>query len=148
MKITSRFTIAVHTLLCIAFFNPKYKVTSSFIASSVQVNPVIIRRILGQLKEAHLVAVEAGIGGASLLKPLEEITLQDVFNAVECTGDSFFHFHENPNPACPIGHVIHDVLDPQLTSIQTAMEKQMQSITLASLMASAQAQIQKNSEHS
>lgn len=130
------------------FFNPEYKVTSSFIASSVQVNPVIIRRILGQLKEAHLVAVEAGIGGASLLKPLEEITLQDVFNAMECTGDSFFHFHENPNPACPIGQVIHDVLDPQLTSIQTAMEKQMQSITLASLMASAQAQIQKNSEHS
>jgi Rrf2 family protein len=144
MKITSRFTIAVHTLLCIAYFSKTCKVTSSFLAGSVQVNPVVIRRILGQLKEAGLVKVEAGVGGASLAKPLKEITLLQVFQAVECTEDSLFHFHENPNPACPVGHVIHNVLDPELIKIQTAMENQMQSVTLDSLLQTAQKEMQAN----
>lgn len=44
MKISSKFTVAVHTLLCIYRFNKEYKVTSDFIAGSTGVNPVIIRR--------------------------------------------------------------------------------------------------------
>ena len=65
MQISSRFTIGVHTLLCIAYFKDE-KVTSNFIAGSVNANPVVIRRMLGQLKAAGLVTVEAGVGGASL----------------------------------------------------------------------------------
>lgn len=61
MQISSRFTIAVHTLLCIARFSGSQKVTSAFIAGSVNVNPVVIRRTLGQLKEAGIVLVEAGV---------------------------------------------------------------------------------------
>ena len=55
MKIASRFTVAVHTLLAVQFFGNNYKTTSEFIASSVQVNPVVIRRTLGALKAAGLV---------------------------------------------------------------------------------------------
>lgn len=58
----------MHTLLAIEYFKDKYKTTSDFIANSVQVNPVIIRQVLGQLKKAGLVDVQAGSGGASLAK--------------------------------------------------------------------------------
>ena len=52
MQISSRFTIAVHILICIETFKEDYKITSDFLASSVNVNPVVIRRLLQQLKKA------------------------------------------------------------------------------------------------
>lgn len=62
MKITSRFTVAVHTLLVIHLFGRSAKVTSDFIADSVQVNPVVIRRALVSLKRAGFIEVKAGSG--------------------------------------------------------------------------------------
>ena len=62
MKITSRFTVAVHTLLVIYLFGGRRKTTSEFIADSVQVNPVVIRRTLLSLKAAGMVEVKAGSG--------------------------------------------------------------------------------------
>ena len=131
MQISSRFTIAIHIFSCINTFEDEYKITSDFLASSIQVNPVIIRKLLGQLKEAGMIEVRRGSGGASLAKKADEITLLDVFNAVESLdGGKLFHFHENPNPNCPVGKSIHPVLDGRLEQIQRAMEREMQSITL------------------
>ena len=131
MQISSRFTIAIHIFSCINTFEGEYKITSDFLAMSIQVNPVIIRKLLGQLKKAGLIEVKRGSGGASLAKEPNEISLLDVFNAVESLDDGkLFHFHENPNPDCPVGKSIHPVLDGRLEQIQHAMEKEMQSITL------------------
>lgn len=136
MQISSRFTIAVHVLLCIASFKKDRKVTSEFLASSTNVNPVVIRRLLQQLKMAGIVAVARGTGGAEIAKPLSDITLLDVYNAVECVGEgSLFHFHENPNPLCPVGRNIHGVMDARLEKIQGAMEAEMKSVTIAEVMA-------------
>ena len=55
MQISSRFTIAIHMLTCMEAFKDEYKVTSDFLASSINVNPVVIRRILSQLKDAGLI---------------------------------------------------------------------------------------------
>ncbi len=132
MQISSRFTIAVHMLACMDVFGKDYKVTSEFMAGSIQVNPVIIRNILRQLKVAGLVTVKRGSGGASVARPLEEITLLDVYHAVECVENGkLFHFHENPNPACPVGRNIHRVLDGKLDEVQKAMEDKLDSFTLA-----------------
>ena len=84
MQISSRFTIAIHMLTCMENFKDEYKITSDFLASSINVNPVIIRRILSQLKEKGLIEVKRGTGGAAVVKPLEEITFLDVYQAVEC----------------------------------------------------------------
>lgn len=134
MKITSRFTVAVHTLLAIHTFNKEYKTTSDFLASSVNVNPVVIRRTLLSLKSAGLVDVKAGSGGATLTKNVEDITLYDVYKAVDCIDGDLFHFHENPNPNCPVGKNIHSVLDTHLYSAQMAMENELKSVTLADLV--------------
>lgn len=135
MQISSRFTIAVHILACIDTFEKDNKITSDFLASSVNVNPVIIRKILAQLKSAGLVKVQRGSGGASISKSLEEITFLDIYNAVECIDKGeLFHFHENPNQKCPVGRNIHNVLDPKLQQVQKALEDELKKITLYSII--------------
>lgn len=132
MQISSRFTLAIHIFACIDTFGDQYKVTSDFIAQSTNVNPVIIRKLLSQLKGAGLLEVARGTGGASIAKPLSEITFLDIYRAVECVEDNkLFHFHENPNQNCPVGQNIHNVLDDKLQRVQDAMERELASITLA-----------------
>ena len=69
-----------------------------------------------------------------------EISLLDIYQAVECLGSTgqLFGFHDNPNPACPIGHNIHNVLDGKLEDIQTAMEKEMSQTTLKDVVEDTQ----------
>ena len=132
MQISSRFTLALHIFACIEVFGKDHKITSDFLAESTNVNPVIIRKLLGQLKGAGLIEVARGTGGTTITKPLKEITFLDVYHAVECIGHGdMFHFHENPNPTCPVGKNIHRILDDKLTQVQTAMEQELASITLA-----------------
>lgn len=131
MQISSRFTLAVHIFACIDTFKDEYKVTSDFIAGSTNVNPVIIRKILLQLKGAGLVEVTRGTGGTRITKELSEISFLDIYRAVECVGDNqLFHFHDNPNARCPVGRNIHNILDDKLQRVQDAMERELQSITL------------------
>ena len=133
MQITSKFTVAIHTLLAIHFFSNEHKTTSEFIASSVNVNPVVIRRTIQSLKAAGLVEVKAGSGGASITKNLSEITLYDVYIAMECLEGGLFHFHENPNSLCPVGKNMHLILDKHLSNAQVAMENELKRVTLADL---------------
>ena len=133
MQYSSRLAIGTHILMCIDCFKDEYKLTSDFLAGSVNVNPVIIRNTLGMLKKAGLVNVEAGVGGASLAKDPSDITLLDVFIAVEKDED-LFHFHENPNPNCPVGRAIHPVLGHHLADAQKAMENHLACITLSDLL--------------
>ena len=138
MQISSRFSIAIHMLTCINTFENTQKVTSDFLAGSVNVNPVIIRKLLSQLKAAGLVKVQRGSGGASIAKPPEQITLLDIYNAVDCVEHGeLFHFHENPNPECPVGRNIHNVLDDKLKQVQRAMEAELQSITMSDVIRDA-----------
>lgn len=136
MQITSRLTIALQVFACLDAFGKETKITSEFLAASVNVNPVVIRRLLLQLKAAGLVSVARGSGGCKPAKPLEKITMLDVYKAVECLGnESLFHFHENPNPKCPVGKNIHAVLDKKLTRVQRAMESEMKEIKLSDIAA-------------
>lgn len=133
MQFSSRLPVAVHILLAIVEFEGKEKTTSTFLAGSVNVNPVIIRNTLRQLKAAGLVTVKAGEGGASLAKEPKDITLLDIFDAVE-KEEALFHFHENPNPECPVGKNVHAVLDNKLFAIQEVMREKMKSVTLQDLI--------------
>ena len=129
MKISSRFTIAVHTLLCILLFEDK-KITSNFLAGSIQVNPVIIRNILIQLKKAKIIIVKRGKGGISINKKAKDITLLDIFEAVESLDGKLFSFHKKPNSKCPVGNNITKILLPKLDNIQKSMEKELEKTTL------------------
>ena len=136
MQISSRFTIALHILTCIEEFKNDYKITSDFLSSSINVNPVVIRRILQKLKSAGIITVARGnVGSMEINKDLKDITFYDVYKAVDCVDDEgLFHFHENPNPLCPVGRNIHNVLDNRLNAVQKAMENEMKKSTLADVI--------------
>ena len=77
-----------------------------------------------------------GNGGVSLAKPADEITLCDVYRAVDSVEkEGLFHFHENPNASCPVGRNIHYAMDDRLARAQAAMEKELSSMTLADVIA-------------
>ena len=131
IQISSRFTIAVHIFACIDTFGKDQKITSDFLSTSINVNPVIIRKILSSLKKSHLLNVQRGTGGTTVAKPLDQITLFDIYQSVECVENGeLFHFHENPNNNCPVGKNIHNILDNKLMRVQKAMEDELSSITL------------------
>ncbi|MBR2568340.1 MAG: Rrf2 family transcriptional regulator [Paenibacillus sp.] len=134
MKISSRFSVAVH-ILCLLGINRGEHQTSEWIAGSVNTNPVVIRRLMGMLKKAQMVQVRAGAGGATLLKEPADISLLDVYHAVEVVGEGeLFHMHENPNPACLIGANIQHVLEGVLGRAQSAMERVLAEITIEMLI--------------
>lgn len=143
MQISSRFTIAVHIFACVSAFEKDRKVTSDFLASSVNANPVIIRKILGMLKNAGLVTITRGSGGVAIAVAPDEITLYDIYRAVECVDGQLFRFHENPNPLCPVGRNIHKVMDEKLIRIQNAMEQEMKAVTIADVIRDTMKEIEK-----
>ncbi|QHW29382.1 Rrf2 family transcriptional regulator [Paenibacillus rhizovicinus] len=131
-QISSRFSIAVHILSLIAFSSKDC--TGDYIAGSVNTNPVIIRRIMGMLKKAGLVDIRLGVGGASLLKDPDQITLLDVYRAVEVIEDGqLFNFHDEPNPQCPVGRNIEAALRSEMKEAQTAMEQRLAQVNLNQL---------------
>ena len=134
MQISSRFTIALHIFTAMDVFGRDHKVTSDFLAGSIGTNPVIIRRLLGQLKDAGLITVARGTGGCEPTRPLKEITFYDVYKAVGLVEDeTLFHMHEHPNPECPVGRNIQALLEDRLKDIQAAMENEMKRHTVAEL---------------
>lgn len=135
MQITSRFTVAVHIIAAVDYFKDALNVTSTFLAGSIGVNPVIVRNVMLSLKEAGIISVNRGKSGIVLTKPLNEITFFDIYRAVECVNDEgLFHFHERPNMACPVGRSIHAALDGRLKRIQECMEAEMKTITVADVV--------------
>lgn len=131
MQISERFTVAVHILTCTDYFHADYTITSGFLASSIGVNPVIVRQVISRLKRAGLVDVVKGREGVVLLRTPDEITLYDVYVAVESVkGGQLFRFHNNPNPDCPVGKNIHHALDWALDEVQSSLEEKLRGITL------------------
>lgn len=144
MQITSRFTIAVHIITCIDYFSPEYQVTSAFIAASTGVNPVIVRGVLSQLREAGIVNTRQGASGVTLRRSLDQISFYDVYKAVDSIKEEgLFRFHEQPSPDCPVGRNIHSAVDGRLSQVQTAMENEMKAIKLCDVAHDVREQIGK-----
>ena len=83
MKRNSRLSLALHTLSHMAG-EPGRVRTSADIADHAGTNPVVVRRVLGKLREAGLLRSEKGhAGGWRLAKPAQSITLADVYLALD-----------------------------------------------------------------
>ncbi|MBD7938658.1 MULTISPECIES: Rrf2 family transcriptional regulator [Cytobacillus] len=129
MTISSRFAVGIH-ILTLLELNKEIN-TSETIAGSVNTNPALIRKIIGMLKKADLVEVHPGKAGAKLKKGLAEITLLDVYQAVEVVSENeLFSIHDHPNPDCFVGKNIQQTIEPIFISAQLAMEKVLLHVTL------------------
>ncbi|MBQ1658834.1 MAG: Rrf2 family transcriptional regulator [Clostridia bacterium] len=136
MQIGSKFTIGVHIITALEYFKDMDRVTSDFLAGSIGANPVIVRNVISQLREAGIVNTQRGSSGAKLAKPLDEISLYDIYKAVDSVDsqEGLFHFHEHPNPECPVGRNVHKVLESRLMDAQKAMEEQLNKTTLEDIL--------------
>ena len=130
MNTSSRFIVAVHLLAVLAV---RGKVKSNDMAWSVNTNPVVIRRILGALREAGLVHSQTGPnGGSTLARPADQITLANVYDAVE--GGQLFHpLYSNPAEACPIGSNIEDCMATVFEETQAAVSDTLSTKTIAQI---------------
>ncbi|MBO0961708.1 Rrf2 family transcriptional regulator [Neobacillus sp. MM2021_6] len=134
MSISSRFAVGVHILTLLEVNNGGVN-SSEFIAGSVNTNPAVIRKIMGMLKNAGLINVRAGIAGAELAKDLTEITLYDVYKAVDVVQDKeLFSIHEKPNPECPVGRNIQNTIEPLFSTAQLALEKALGNVTIGDVV--------------
>lgn len=134
LKISSRFTVAVHMLALISF-DDYGNLTSRQIADSVNTNPVVIRRLMIKLKEAEFIDVSQGNSGIELVKPLRDITLFDVYKAVEVVEErELFQIHEDTNIKCVVGANIQMVIEVILENAQTAMESVLKNVTLENIV--------------
>lgn len=147
MQIGSKFTIGVHIITAIEYFKEMDRVNSEFLAGSIGVNPVIIRNVISQLREAGIVQTQRGSSGAGLAKQLDEITLYDIYKAVGSVNgeEGLFHFHEQPNPDCPVGRNIHKVLDHRLFEVQRVMEEELRKTTLVDIVKDTEQAVQNES---
>lgn len=132
----SRFTVANHILTFLMLpgdLMPDGLQSSEVIARSVNTNPRVIRRLVSVLQEAGLVDVYSGAhGGAKLTRDPEDITLLDVYRAVET--EALFALHPHP-PAqtCPVGLTITPVLTDVYRRVDAAIEGTLRDITIDDL---------------
>jgi Rrf2 family protein len=125
--------MAVHVLSVLAYKEGD-RVTSAVLASSVNTNPVIIRRLLLTLQQAKLVDTCKGAGsGSRLNRSPGRINLAEVYRAVEAV-EAFACLPRKPNTECPVGHCIQKALEKVFASAQSAMERDLEKTTLASLL--------------
>ncbi len=135
--IATRFAVATHILLFLAAGRDDRTMTSLRLARSVNTNPVVVRRIAGRLARAGLIQVRRGPGGAELARKPGEITLQDVWSAVNATGRGLvlLPVHSNPDPECPVGRVVRPLLTEAFGHAEAALHERLAATTLASLLA-------------
>lgn len=130
MSISSRFTVGVHILALIES-NKEQPVSSEFIAGSVNTNPTLVRKIIGMLKKAGIVEVRPGVAGAKLARDPSDVTLLDVYKAVDVVPEKeLFKLHENTHPDCLVGRNINDSIAPVLSAAQLAMEEELRKFTI------------------
>jgi Rrf2 family protein len=127
---SSRFSFAVHVLALLSM-QEGVPLSSEMIAGSVNTNPALVRRLLTMLAAAGLTTSQLGAGGGALLaREPHEITLLEVYHAVD-DPQLFAPHREEPNPNCTVGRHIQGVLRGIVDDAQRAMEASLASRTLA-----------------
>jgi DNA-binding IscR family transcriptional regulator len=129
---STKLSVSIHILSVIALMEEQ-TITSEYIASSINTNPALVRRLMSRLKKAKLIKTSTKLGVTGLAKEAENISIFDVFIAVEDQRD-LFSIHGNTNLNCPVGARIEGTLKHLYNNIQTATEEKLTAITLADII--------------
>lgn len=133
VKRDSRLSSMLHLLLHMA--HAGRQLTSEELARMLQTNPVLVRRTLAGLREKGLVSAEKGHGGGwSIARPLEAITLYDVYAGL---GEpAFFAIgHRSARPQCLVEQAVNAALDQTLAEAEALVLARLREVTLAALSA-------------
>lgn len=137
MQVGVRCSVAVHCLIFITGheLEERGKVTSSMLAESTGCNPAMVRSVLSALAKAGIIETRRGVGGSVLARKPTEVTLLDIFNAVDPTGlDHLIGVQDCDGLSCPVARNIRATLAEPYARIIAAVRDTMASITLADLL--------------
>ncbi|WP_027136751.1 Rrf2 family transcriptional regulator [Gaetbulibacter saemankumensis] len=130
----TRFATALHILTLLADSEGEW-VSSEWIAGSININPVVVRKELSVLNEAGLVISKKGkTGGNALAKSSAYITLDTIYLAVK-NSEVLGKRNVKTNPKCPIGKTINEKLDGLFKSIDTMVNNELRGKTLENFVA-------------
>lgn len=136
MSANSRLTVAAHTLTWIGLYQRRGHdvATSEQIASSVNTNPVVIRRLLAQLRRAGLAESRRGAGaGWTLSRDLKSITLLDVYQAIDA-GQIFGLHRSTPDPECVVGRGIRPAMTRVYDRVESVLGDELSKVTLEDVL--------------
>ncbi|MDO5294522.1 MAG: Rrf2 family transcriptional regulator [bacterium] len=132
MKYSSKLSNAIHILVLIAL-NPLDNMTSMAFANSLNTNAGFVRQIMCALKKANLIESVHGHASPSLSKPEEQITLLEIYRAIE-GNKPLLHLDTHTNPECGIGVNIQYSIQDFYNQVQTTAEQEMSTITLKNII--------------
>ncbi len=139
----TKFSTAIHMLILVS--EAEVPMNSEQIAHSVGTNASYIRKVATRLSRAGILEGRRGVSGFSLLKAPEDISLLEVYRAVEQTEDvHVFDVHQNPSDECIVGRNIRPVLNGMFRQAEQVVESELASATLADCMARMRERIESN----
>lgn len=133
MKQNSQLSDVLHVLLHMA--EDERPVTSEALAATMNTNPVVLRRMMGGLRDAGFVVSQKGHGGGWVLScALDRITLSDVYQALGAPRMVSLGFRED-NPSCLVALAVNDALAGAAHEAEALLLKRFGAVTLATLSA-------------
>ncbi|MFC6181867.1 Rrf2 family transcriptional regulator [Lactiplantibacillus daowaiensis] len=137
MKYSYKLSDAIHILAYVDIV-PAATISSTEIAASIEANASVVRRLMANLKTAGLLESHAGAARPRLARPASEITLLDVFRAVEINHE-LLHVDPRTNMSCPVGANIQQTLDAAYARVQQAAEAELAQLTVQDIIDGIQA---------
>jgi Rrf2 family protein len=129
MKRSSRLSLALHALVHL-HKQPDEAMTSTTLAKCLMTNPVVVRRALGQLREAGLVSATKGHdGGWRLLRPASEISLHAIYLAM---GENLLiRTESDPGQiSCGIVRTVNAVMGDFLADAEALLAARLERVSL------------------
>lgn len=133
MKISTRFSDAIHLLAFIHIYKGQIPLTSENISGSIETSPVMVRKLMGELRKAGLIETKHGTPGPKLAKPTDRISLLDVYLAVE-KDKPLFEIDHKTNPQCIVGGNIQGTLKEYYSQAEVAAKAKLNNIKLSDVI--------------
>ena len=131
MKRNSQLSGVLHVLLHMGDRNEP--MTSESLAKAMDTNPVVIRRILGRLRDQGYVRSEKGHGGGWTLDcDLARVTLRDIYSALGCP-PLLAMSNRTESPGCLVEQAVNAALDDAFRDAEAVLLTRLGEVTLATL---------------
>ena len=131
MKRSARLSVALHALVHLV--DKPDAVTSTILSECLMTNPVVVRRVMGELREAGIVSSAKGHdGGWRLSRPPADVSLHDVHAAL---GETLLLRAESDpgDTACTIVRTVDRVMTDFLADAEALLAARLKRISLADL---------------
>lgn len=124
-----RFPISLHILTLLASEDGVLK-SSDYLAGSININPVLVRKEISNLRKHGIIESKEGKnGGATLARPAGKILLSEIYHAVQ-QSSLLGNSKNSPNPDCPIGRQINQHLDNLYGELEGLLLQKLADMTL------------------